>query len=132
MTLSDPSGRPRYAVGPQSDEARQILEAIDRWLERQVRPHVMQLEHDDVWPAEMVEQMKALGLFVFPSQGNFVLVDFDRPAKPIEDALLKRGVIVRPMGGYGLPTCLRITVGLPTENDELLTALTAVLTEDLA
>ena len=82
--------------------------------------------------ARLSAGLKALGLFVFPSQGNFVLVDFDRPAKPIEDALLKRGVIVRPMGGYGLPTCLRITVGLPTENDELLTALTAVLTEDLA
>ena len=40
-----------------------ILDAIDRWLERGVAPHVMKLEHDDVWPAEMVEQMKALGLF---------------------------------------------------------------------
>jgi len=41
----------------------EILDAIDRWLERGVAPHVMKLEHDDVWPAEMVEQMKALGLF---------------------------------------------------------------------
>jgi histidinol-phosphate aminotransferase len=49
-----------------------------------------------------------------------VLVDFERPAKPIEDALLKRGVIVRPMGGYGLPSCLRITIG-----DELACRLVA-------
>lgn len=76
--------------------------------------------------------LKALGLFVFPSQGNFVLVDFERPAKPIEDALLKRGVIVRPMGGYGLPHCLRITVGLPEETDEFLATLRRVLHEDLA
>ncbi len=82
--------------------------------------------------ARLSAALKALGLFVFPSQGNFVLVDFERPAKPIEDALLKRGVIVRPMGGYGLPSCLRITVGLPAENDELLTALAAVLAEDAA
>ena len=41
----------------------EILDAIDRWLERGVAPHVMKLEHDDVWPAEMVEQMKELGLF---------------------------------------------------------------------
>jgi alkylation response protein AidB-like acyl-CoA dehydrogenase len=41
----------------------EILDAIDRWLERGVAPHVMKLEHDDVWPAEMVEQMQALGLF---------------------------------------------------------------------
>ena len=53
----------RFHVGPDSDEARQILDAIDRWLAREVAPHAMKLEHDDVWPAEMVEQMKALGLF---------------------------------------------------------------------
>jgi alkylation response protein AidB-like acyl-CoA dehydrogenase len=46
-----------------SDEARQILDAIDRWLAREVAPNVMKLEHDDTWPAQMVEQMKALGLF---------------------------------------------------------------------
>src|SRR4051812_14693659 len=50
-------------VAPDSDEARQILEAIDRWLARDVAPHVMKLEHDDVWPAQMVAQMQALGLF---------------------------------------------------------------------
>jgi alkylation response protein AidB-like acyl-CoA dehydrogenase len=44
-------------------EEFQILEAISRWLEREVRPKARQLEHDDVWPAEMVEQMKQLGLF---------------------------------------------------------------------
>ena len=82
--------------------------------------------------ARVSAALKHFGLFVFPSQGNFVLVDFGCPAKPIEDALLKRGVIVRPMGGYGLPTCLRITIGLPAENEELLTAVAAVLAEDLA
>ena len=41
----------------------QILDAIDRWLQREVAPQVRQLEHDDVWPAQMVEQMRELGLF---------------------------------------------------------------------
>jgi alkylation response protein AidB-like acyl-CoA dehydrogenase len=41
----------------------EILDAIDRWLERGVAPHVMKLEHDDTWPSEMVEQMQELGLF---------------------------------------------------------------------
>jgi len=45
-----------------SDE-RQILDAISKWLEREVRPRAHALEHDDVYPQEMVEQMKALGLF---------------------------------------------------------------------
>jgi alkylation response protein AidB-like acyl-CoA dehydrogenase len=51
-------------AAPGADEQDgQILDAIGKWLERDVRPHVMALEHDDVYPAEMVEQMKALGLF---------------------------------------------------------------------
>jgi alkylation response protein AidB-like acyl-CoA dehydrogenase len=57
-------------------EADQVLGAIDRWLEREVAPHVMQLEHDDTWPAEMVEQMKKLGLFgatISPKYGGLGL-----------------------------------------------------------
>ena len=45
------------------EEDAAILEAIGKWLERDVRPHVHALEHDDVYPQDMVEQMKALGLF---------------------------------------------------------------------
>src|SRR5437867_805634 len=63
-------------MNPDSDEARQILDAIDRWLVREVAPHVMKLEHDDTWPAQMVEQMKALGLFgatISPQYGGLGL-----------------------------------------------------------
>ncbi|MEO8202932.1 MAG: acyl-CoA dehydrogenase family protein [Betaproteobacteria bacterium] len=68
--------RPRYHVGPDSPEAGQILEAIDRWLTREVEPHVMKLEHDDVWPEKMVEQMQELGLFgatISPEYGGLGL-----------------------------------------------------------
>ena len=68
--------QPRVHVGPDSDEARQIMEAIDRWLVREVEPHVMKLEHDDVWPAEMVAQMQKLGLFgatISPEYGGLGL-----------------------------------------------------------
>ena len=40
-----------------------VLDAVDRFLEREVKPVCQQLEHDDVWPAEIVEKMKAMGLF---------------------------------------------------------------------
>ncbi|HLS87837.1 MAG TPA: acyl-CoA dehydrogenase family protein, partial [Burkholderiales bacterium] len=66
----------RYHVAADSAEAAQILDAIDRWLTREVAPHVMKLEHDDVWPAGMVEQMKALGLFgatISPDYGGLGL-----------------------------------------------------------
>ncbi|MEA3193945.1 MAG: hypothetical protein QOD26_2278 [Betaproteobacteria bacterium] len=67
---------PRFHVGPDSDEARQILAAIDRWLAREVAPQVAKLERDDTWPAEMVEQMKTLGLFgatISPEHGGLGL-----------------------------------------------------------
>ncbi|MEM7043723.1 MAG: acyl-CoA dehydrogenase family protein [Pseudomonadota bacterium] len=46
----------------EADE-RQILDAIEKWLDREVRPQVLELEHGDVYPVDMVEQMKTLGLF---------------------------------------------------------------------
>ncbi|HEX7220824.1 MAG TPA: acyl-CoA dehydrogenase family protein [Burkholderiales bacterium] len=54
----------------------EILSAIDRWLEREVAPHAAKLEHDDVWPAQMVEGMKKLGLFgatISPEYGGLGL-----------------------------------------------------------
>ena len=57
-------------------EERQMLDAIETWLEREVRPQVLDLEHGDVYPAEMVEQMKELGLFgatISPEYGGLGL-----------------------------------------------------------
>lgn len=73
----------------------------------------------------MALRLRAQGYFVHPSLTNFLLVDFEREAAPIESALMARGVVVRPMVGYGLPTCLRVTVGRPDENERLLEALGA-------
>ncbi len=70
---------------------------------------------------------KELGLEVIPSVGNFVLADMGRPAAAISDALLQVGIIVRPVGNYGLPNHLRISVGLPEQNRRLLTELATIL-----
>jgi histidinol-phosphate aminotransferase len=71
----------------------------------------------------LADRLRARGLRVLPSQTNFVLVDFARDAAPLESALFERGVIARPMGGYGLAQCLRISVGARGENEHLLEAL---------
>jgi histidinol-phosphate aminotransferase len=63
------------------------------------------------------------GDFVHPSQTNFLLVEFGPGTAKIEASLVAAGVILRPMGGYGLGECLRITVGTRSENERLLTAL---------
>jgi histidinol-phosphate aminotransferase len=68
-----------------------------------------------------------LGLPYIPSVGNFVCVDVGRPAAPVYDALLREGVIVRPVANYGMPDHLRVTVGRPEENARFLTALERVL-----
>ncbi len=77
--------------------------------------------------AFLMEQFRALGLSVIPSVANFLLVDVGRPGAEVTDALLRRGVIVRPMGGYGFPTHLRITIGTAKENTKCVAALEAVL-----
>lgn len=61
---------------------------------------------------------------VYPSQANFILVDFGQPSGALYDALLDQGIIVRPIPG--LNTHLRITIGTAAENDRLLTALARV------
>ncbi|MGC6359391.1 histidinol-phosphate transaminase [Bisgaard Taxon 45] len=70
---------------------------------------------------------KAKGLSYIPSKGNFVMLELNQPALPIYHALLQKGVIVRPIAGYGLPNHLRISIGLPEENQRFLKALTEVL-----
>jgi histidinol-phosphate aminotransferase len=73
------------------------------------------------------EALLAQGLTVPESYGNFVFVDFGRPAAPLAEALLRRGIIVRPVPGYGFPDALRISVGLPEWNTRMLAALREVL-----
>jgi histidinol-phosphate aminotransferase len=68
----------------------------------------------------------ALGLVYVPSRANFVLVKVGAAARVYQE-LLKRGVIVRPVGNYGLPEWLRVSVGLPAENATFLAALPAAL-----
>jgi histidinol-phosphate aminotransferase len=85
------------------------------------------LERNAAERASLTESLQSRGLRVFPSQTNFVLVEFGPNAALIEAALIAQGVVLRPMGGYGLPDCLRITVGSRVENQRLLAALDAVL-----
>lgn len=77
--------------------------------------------------AALTQAIQGMGLFVHPSQTNFVLVDFGRDAAVIEARLLAQGAVVRPMKGYGLPTCLRINNGTAADDAHLLQALREAL-----
>jgi len=71
-------------------------------------------------------EFRRLGIEFVPTQGNFFMVDVGDGLK-VFNALLRHGVIVRPMHGYQFPRHVRISVGLPEENRKLIQALTAVL-----
>lgn len=77
--------------------------------------------------AQVIDGLRDLGLGFIPSVGNFLAVDLGQPAGPIDQALLREGVITRPIGNYGLPNHLRVTIGLPEENARFLAALQKVL-----
>ncbi len=77
--------------------------------------------------AHLIKGFDALGLEYIPSAGNFVTVHFEREAGQIYQALLREGVIVRPVGNYGMPNSLRVSIGLERENQRFLLALERVL-----
>lgn len=74
-------------------------------------------------------RLKELGLICIPSVANFILADVGMNGRRVADTLLQKGVIVRSMEGYGLPTHIRVTVGTPRENTRAIEALTEVLSE---
>jgi histidinol-phosphate aminotransferase len=76
--------------------------------------------------AYLEREFKRLGLAFVPSHANFILAEVGA-GKAVFDKLLALGVIVRPMGGYGWPRHVRISVGLPEENRKLITALEKAL-----
>jgi histidinol-phosphate aminotransferase len=77
--------------------------------------------------AQLYAGLDHLGVKYVPSEANFVLVDLGREAVPVFGELIKMGVIVRPMAGWGLPNALRVSVGTAAENEVFLRALEAVL-----
>ena len=78
---------------------------------------------------QLQEGFAKLGLTFIPSFANFVLVKVGDAAR-VNLELLKRGVIVRPVAGDGLPEWLRVSIGLPHENQTFLDALTAIVQAD--
>jgi histidinol-phosphate aminotransferase len=67
------------------------------------------------------------GLDPAPSVGNFVYVDTGADAVDVFERLLREGIIVRPLAGFGSPTAIRVSVGTPEELDEFAAALGRVL-----
>ncbi|MDD2737834.1 MAG: histidinol-phosphate transaminase [Methylomonas lenta] len=77
--------------------------------------------------AQLTSAFADLGLDWIPSSGNFVSVDVKQNALPVYEALLLKGIIVRPVANYEMPQHLRISIGTERENQMFITALKQVL-----
>jgi histidinol-phosphate aminotransferase len=89
--------------------------------------------HNEQWREWLKDQLVALGLEVVPSVANFILVRFGgangKDAKSADAYLTSAGILVRAMAAYGLPDCLRITIGLEEDNLAVVQALTTFLSD---
>jgi histidinol-phosphate aminotransferase len=70
--------------------------------------------------AYLTRELTALGIEVWPSDANFLLA---RAGEDVAERLLREGVIVRPLAGFGMPEFVRISIGLPEENERLVKSL---------
>jgi len=77
--------------------------------------------------AQLEAGLQGLPVTIVPSKGNFLLLDFGRDVADLNEALMREGVIVRPVANYGLPNHLRVSIGTQEENGQLLKALGKVL-----
>ncbi|WP_287028566.1 histidinol-phosphate transaminase [Pseudomonas sp. UBA6310] len=84
-------------------------------------------ELNDAGMQQLEQGFRALDLQWIASKANFIAVDLGRDAAPVYQALLREGVIVRPVGAYGMPNHLRISIGLAEENARCLDALGRIL-----
>lgn len=79
--------------------------------------------------AYLYAALRELGLRYLPTEANFILIDLGRPAAPVHQALLRKGIIIRPCASFGLPEHIRVTIGLPEQNQRFIGALADVLAQ---
>ncbi len=85
---------------------------------------------NDAGMVQLREGCQRLGLAHIPSYGNFICIEVGSDAAAaggVFQALLRKGVIVRPLANYGLSTFLRVSIGLPEQNARFLAALAETL-----
>jgi len=75
----------------------------------------------------LMEELDRLGLEPAPTQANFILLRYDRVTSDLTERLLERGIIVRDGAALGYPGHIRLTIGMPEENREVIRALENVI-----
>ena len=80
-------------------------------------------EQNAVGKAFLYDAFDSMGFRYVESEGNFIMLHLEQSGTDVADALLKAGVIVRPIGGYGYPNAVRVTIGTQQENEKFIDAL---------
>ncbi|MFH0887073.1 MAG: aminotransferase class I/II-fold pyridoxal phosphate-dependent enzyme, partial [bacterium] len=75
----------------------------------------------------MYQQLDKIGVPYIKTEANFIAIMFKRPARDIAAALLKKGIIVRPMDSFGMSNAIRVTIGRPADNQRFIQALKNIL-----
>ena len=116
--LADYLNRARHPFNVNRLAAAAALAALDddEHAERSRRVNAEGVEY-------LTRELRALGVEVWPTDANFLLV---RAGEGIFDRLQREGVIVRPLAGFGMPDCVRVTIGLPEENERLVKTLARI------
>ncbi|HMK44871.1 MAG TPA: histidinol-phosphate transaminase [Dissulfurispiraceae bacterium] len=81
------------------------------------------IENNEAGKKYLMKELAAAGMLAVPSEANFIFVPLATESMPLFEALLRKGVIIRPAG----PKAVRITIGLPHENERFIAALKEVM-----
>jgi histidinol-phosphate aminotransferase len=90
--------------------------------------HVQDAVENNAQQAEWVQrELTGLGFQPLPTWANFLAFDVKQDARDFARRLRREGVLVRPLGAWGAPTCIRATLGTPEQNQSFLSALRKIL-----
>ena len=118
-TVSEPFNANRLAIAGASASLKEDEPAFNQALAATVRER-----------ERIAKALHDMGGTTLPSHTNFIFVTFQADAGEVSGKLLRKGVIVRPCGGWGFGCSLRVTIGTPEQNDFFLEALRGVLSGD--
>jgi histidinol-phosphate aminotransferase len=88
------------------------------------------VESNAVQARFLAQELEALGYRIPPTSANFLYCDLGQDSIPLASQLREDGIVVRPLGGWGAPNCIRVTIGMPAQNKAFLEAVRRLAASD--
>ena len=90
------------------------------------------VENNLVESARLLEHLAEVSINAVPTSANFIYFETGESAAVLARAIQAEGVIVRPLGPWGIPNGVRVTIGTPDENDLFLSAIRKVVRQTVS